>query len=312
MKNPTLLILACLLLTSCRLAPRPTETPLATPEGGATSPADSTPGATPASLPPIFDIRYSDESANDPKSLSLDLYRIDQENAPVMIFVHGGAWRRGNKSNVDAKPAGFNGQGFIFVSVNYRLIPEVDVTQEVWDVTRAIAWVHDNIAAYGGDPDKIFLLGHSAGAHLVSLIGTDESYLEAEGMSLSDLKGVIALDTQAYDLTTVMPNLQYKDRGVYPNTFGNDPEFWKAMSPQLFLAPDKNIPPFIVAYTGKQPTRTDYSINFHAALQDNGIPALLIPAMDKSHGEINDELGLPDDPVTQTIFEWLKEILGGL
>ena len=260
----------------------------------------------------MFDIRYSDESAADPKSLSLDLYRVDQPNAPVMIFIHGGGWRRGNKSNVDAKPAGFNGQGFIFVSVNYRLIPEVDVTQEVRDVAKAIAWVHTNIAAYGGDPDKIFLMGHSAGAHLVSLIGTDESYLAAEGMSLTDIKGVISLDTQAYDLTAVMPNLQYTDRGVYPNTFGNDPEFWKSMSPQLFLAPDKNIPPFIVAYTGKQPTRTDYSTNFHAALQENGIPTLLIPAMDKSHGQINEELGLADDPVTQAIFEWLDTILKGL
>ena len=311
MKKTLLLVLACLLLTSCRFAQRPAETPLATPQPGATSPANSTPDASPASLPPMYDIRYSDESAADPKSLSLDLYRVEQPNAPVMVYVHGGGWRRGNKSNVDAKPAGFNGQGFIFVSVNYRFIPEVDVTQEVRDVTKAIDWVHDNIASYGGDPDRIFLMGHSAGAHLVSLIGTDGSYLEAEGMSLADIKGVISLDTEAYNLPVLMPTL-LSDRGVYPSTFGSEPNLWKAMSPQLHVAAEKNIPSFVIAYTGKREERAAFSENFQNALNEAGVPTLLIPATNKTHGQINEEFGLTDDPVTQKIFKWLDTILKGL
>ena len=278
--------------------------------------ASSTPAPTPSaarpateSADPVLNLRYSDEPAAHAESLSLDVYPATGTDLPVVIFVHGGGWFRGDKSNVDAKPAGFNARGFVFVSINYRLIPEVDVTRQMQDVARAVAWVKENIGQYGGDPSRLFLMGHSAGGHLVSLLGTDESHLRAEGLSLADIRGVVSLDTQAYDIYKLMSNLPPTGGEVYRETFGDDPEFWKAMSPQRHVKADKNIPPFAVVYTSGKESRATLSKEFFASLQEAGIPSVLLPAPEKTHGKLNREFGLPNDRISNLVFEWLEELL---
>jgi len=267
MKRTILCALAILFMTtSCRftrdLGPAPA------PDASST-PAPTPPAARPAteSTDPVLNLRYSDEPAARAEALSLDVYPATGADLPVVIFVHGGGWFRGDKSNVDAKPAGFNARGFVFVSVNYRLIPEVDVTRQMQDVARAVAWVKQNIRQYGGDLSRMFLMGHSAGGHLVSLLGTDESYLRAEGLSLADIRGVVSLDTQAYDIYKLMSNLPPAGGEVYREAFGDDPEFWKAMSPQRHVKADKNIPPFAVVYTSGKESRATLSKEFFASLQ---------------------------------------------
>jgi len=309
MKRTILCALAILFMTtSCRftrdLGPAPA------PDASST-PAPTPPAARPAteSADPVLNLRYSDEPAARAEALSLDVYPATGADLPVVIFVHGGGWFRGDKSNVDAKPAGFNARGFVFVSVNYRLIPEVDVTRQMQDVARAVAWVKQNIRQYGGDLSRMFLMGHSAGGHLVSLLGTDESYLRAEGLSLADIRGVVSLDTQAYDIYKLMSNLPLASGEVYRETFGDDPEFWKAMSPQRHAAADKNIPPFAVVYTGGKESRATLSKEFFASLQEAGIPSVLLPAPEKTHGKLNREFGLPNDRISKLVFDWLDELL---
>jgi len=309
MKRTILCALAILFMTtSCRftrdLGPAPA------PDASST-PAPTPPAARPAteSTDPVLNLRYSDEPAARAEALSLDVYPATGADLPVVIFVHGGGWFRGDKSNVDAKPAGFNARGFVFVSVNYRLIPEVDVTRQMQDVARAVAWVKQNIRQYGGDLSRMFLMGHSAGGHLVSLLGTDESYLRAEGLSLADIRGVVSLDTQAYDIYKLMSNLPLASGEVYRETFGDDPEFWKAMSPQRHAAADKNIPPFAVVYTGGKESRATLSKEFFASLQEAGIPSVLLPAPEKTHGKLNREFGLPNDRISKLVFDWLDELL---
>ncbi len=309
----TLFLLTCLLLTSCRFAqsdsrpPLPTPSPVPVPTSQPTATTTPRPGANPA--PPIQNVRYSDEPVENPKSLSLDIYPTDAKNIPVVVYVHGGGWQRGTKSNVEEKPAAFNSRAFVFVAVNYRLIPEVNVEQEVRDVSAAIAWVKGNIANYGGDPERIFLMGHSAGAHLVSLIATDESYLEAEGLSLTDIKGVVSLDTQAYDLFTLMANLPEGNGDAYRVTFGDDPENWKALSPITYVATGKNIPPFFLAYTGDREDRHALTDIFAQRLLENGIPVVVLPATNKTHEQINAQFGLEGDYVTEAVFQWLEEMM---
>ena len=309
MKRTILCALAILFMTtSCRftrdLGPAPA------PDASST-PAPTPPAARPAteSADPVLNLRYSDEPAARAEALSLDVYPATGADLPVVIFVHGGGWFRGDKSNVDAKPAGFNARGFVFVSVNYRLIPEVDVTRQMQDVARAVAWVKQNIRQYGGDLSRMFLMGHSAGGHLVSLLGTDESYLRAEGLSLADIRGVVSLDTQAYDIYKLMSNLPPASGEVYRETFGDDPEFWKAMSPQRHVKADKNIPPFAVVYTGGKESRATLSKEFFASLQEAGIPSVLLPAPEKTHGKLNREFGLPNDRISKLVFDWLDELL---
>ena len=297
-----------ILMTACRftadLPPAPALDASTTP-----SPVPPESQKRAESTEPILNIRYSDEPASRDELLSLDVYPLTGNGNPVMIFVHGGGWVRGDKSSVNAKPAAFNAQGFVFVSVNYRLVPEVGIVQQVTDVARAVAWVKQNIHLYGGDASRLFLMGHSAGAHLVSLLGTDESYLQAEGLGLADLAGIVSLDTQAYDMFKLMSNLSPEQGEVYWKTFGDDPKFWKAMSPQWHVETGKNIPPFLIAYTGEKQSRVFFSEQFVKTLQEAGISSELLPAPEKTHGEINREFGEVNDRVSQIVFDWLEELL---
>jgi len=260
------------------------------------------------------DIPYLETPDADPKLNSLDVFASEQgENLPVMVYIHGGGWRRGDKANVSLKPQAFNAAGFVFISVNYRLLPAADVPTQAQEVAAAIAWVHTHISEYGGDPERIFLMGHSAGAHLVSLVGADPAYLENQGLSLDALQGVVSLDTQAYDVSQIMENLPLVGGEIYQQAFGTDPAFWKRLSPSEYISPERtDLPPFIVAYTGAQASRRIASEQFVQILTNAGIQAELLPAPQKTHGEINQEFGEPDDFVTQAVFDFLNRILVGL
>lgn len=305
-----IVLTACLVLftlTSCGLAPDPRGT---LPPARKSTPTPTRPTPTPTAEPvePVFNLRYSDEPTKTKNSLNLDIYPTVGAELPVMIFVHGGNWSRGNKLPVDAKPAAFNAHGWVFVSVNYRLIAEVDLTQQVQDVARSIGWVKKNIAQYGGDPSRLFLMGHSAGAHLVSLIGTDETYLRGEGLSLSDIRGIVSLDTQAYDMFGLMSNLAPRGGQVYRDAFGADPDFWKKMSPQMHVEAGKNIPPFVVVYASEKEGRVSSSRQFYESLQKADVPAILLPAQKATHGDVNSNFGLPNDYVSGFVFDWLAEL----
>ena len=92
------------------------------------------------------------------------------------------------------------GKGWAFASANYRLVPQATVEQQAADVASAIAWLRANAAKEGLDPDRIVLMGHSAGAHLVALVGTDPHYLKAAGVPMGAVKGVVLLDGAGYDV----------------------------------------------------------------------------------------------------------------
>src|SRR5262249_27720845 len=119
---------------------------------------------------------------------------------PLVVWIHGGGWRQGDKRGVQAKPQAFVDRGFVFVSTNYRFVPQVTVKQMTGDVAKAIRWAHDHAKEFGGNPNSIFVIGHSAGAHLAALVCTDDRYLKDEGLSLSIVKGCVPVDTAAYDI----------------------------------------------------------------------------------------------------------------
>ncbi len=253
----------------------------------------------------VRDIQYADRPGTPVYLASLDLY-IPPSGAdfPVVIWVHGGGWQIGDKRNVGVKPQAFTDAGYILVSVNYRLSPAVTHPAHVEDVAAAIAWVHRGIAAYGGDPDRIFLIGHSAGAHLVALVATDESYLAAHGLDLSVLAGVVCLDGAGYDIPTHMA------RGglvslLYLQAFGRAPEVWRQASPITHVAPGKGIPPFLLVYAGVRAVSREMSLQFAASLQQAGVPAELYHAWDKDHEGVNRDLGLPGDEMTAQVFAFL-------
>ena len=310
MKRLTLLTLTLLLLTTaCRLSRGPVAG-RATQAASTPAPTLTTQTSAAKSAAPILNVRYSDAPTKTENSLNLDIYPVaDAQSAPVMIFVHGGGWYRGDKDRVYVMPQAYNELGFILISINYRLIPEVTVVDQMHDLARAAAWTKENIGKYGGEPTRIFLMGHSAGAHLVSLLGTDETYLQAEGLALADIKGIISLDTQTYDLATLVANLPEGSGEAYTDAFGTDPEFLEKMSPLSHVETGKDIPPILIAFTGDKESRAYFSEEFYKALQDAGVTSTLLPATEKTHEAIHRDFGMPNDRVTSIVFDWLRSLL---
>ena len=261
-----------------------------------------------------LNIPYKNVAGVNPNLLSLDIYRAkDRSGLPVMIYVHGGAWSMGDKVAVGVKDRFFVQMGFVFVSINYRLSPEVQFPTHAEDVASAIAWVKNNIAQYGGDPARIFLMGHSAGAQLVALVSTDERYLQAEGLELSDLKAVIPLDTQAYNLQAVIEDSQAEFQ-LYTSIFGTDPAGWEQASPDTYVAAGKGIPPMALAYSGGlmgegNYTRQQAAEEYFAKLQEAGIESILVPAPEKTHAQINEEFGVTGDYVTDDVMVFIQQIV---
>jgi len=153
--------------------------------------------------------------------------------AAIIVMVHGGAWRIGNKALpqvVENKVAHWTtagaGQGAIFVSINYRLVPQVTPIEQADDVARAIAKVQALAESWGGDPDRVVLIGHSAGAHLVALVSASPAFAQRAGAK--PWRGTVVLDSAALNLNSLMraPHARFYDR-----VFGSDPALWRAASP---------------------------------------------------------------------------------
>lgn len=236
--------------------------------------------AIPAQAARAKDIRVVKEvcygDVNEGKLHQLDLYLPKAGNFPVVVFAHGGAWMFGDKSSYDYLGKYFAEQGIGAVIVNYRLSPKIQHPGHVQDVAKAVAWVHANIGAHGGDKGNLVLGGHSAGGHLVSLLGTDETFLRAEGLSLKSIRGVVSIS------------------GVYAadKLFGLDFVFPKENRALSF--PMKHIkagcPPFLLFCAEKEIFGLDrQAARFHAELRDTGCNAELHEIKGTDHVGISAE-----------------------
>ena len=248
----------------------------------------------------------------------LDVYSPhDAKNLPVVFWIHGGGWQTGDKSSVQIKPKFFLDKGFVFVSTNYRLLPNVDMATIVRDIARSIHWVHEHISEYGGDPNRLLIMGHSAGAQLAALICTDERYLQAEGLSLAIAKGCVPVDGDTYDVPAIIETAETRRRvhGLpqakigHREKFGNDPAKHRDFSAVTHVAKDKGIPPFLLLYVADHPDTSAQAQRLGNVLKDAGVPVTLFGARETTHGKINADLGLPNDPATKALIEFLGNAL---
>lgn len=236
---------------------------------------------------------------------TLDVYVPSTgKDHPIVVWIHGGGWRYGSKSGVQKKPQAFVDNGFVFVSINYRFVPQVTVKEMTGDVARAIRWVHDHAKDYGGDRNAIFVMGHSAGAHLAALVCTDDRYLKAEGLSLAIIKGCVPVDTAVYDIGQEIADVPARAADL--KVLFGDAESQKNLSPVMHVAKDKNIPPFLLLHVANRPDSKAQSQLLAKVLQQAGIAATVVPGEGKTHGTINSELGLPDDKPTKALFEFVN------
>jgi acetyl esterase/lipase len=266
------------------------------------------------------DIPYVD---NGHKRHVLDIYTPENpagKSLPVMFWIHGGGWQAGDKSDVALKPKVLTERGFVFVSTNYRLLPEVQMDALMGDVARSVGWVHRNIARHGGDPTRIFVGGHSAGAQVAALICTDDRYLKKEGMSFDVLKGCVPVDGDTYDIPKIIMTAEHR-QAIYGGKmftfghrqkFGNNPEKHVDFSAVTHVAKGKGIPPFLILYfAGNPDTRAQAQI-LESVLKAAQIPAKSYGKNDSNHSRLNDDLGNPGDPATQEFYKFLDPLAGPL
>ena len=248
----------------------------------------------------------------------LDVYAPkDAKNLPVVFWIHGGGWQTGDKTSVQLKPQAFTEKGLVFVSTNYRLLPDVDMGTIVRDIAKSIHWVHDHIAQHGGAPKRLLVMGHSAGAQLAALISTDDRYLKAEGLSLAIIKGCVPVDGDTYDVPAIIEvaETRWRVHGMPPNKFGhrekfgNDPEKHRDFSAVTHVAKGKKIPPFLVLHVAGHPDTSAQAFRLGAALKEAGVPARVFGARDSEHTKLNDDLGLPDDPATKALDEFVAQTM---
>lgn len=274
----------------------------ATPAAVHTSPPATSPPATASGswLPAGAIVQHDVAYGSDPKQ-QLDVYSpAGAHGDPVILMVHGGGWRRGDKADaavVDNKVAHYLPAGYVFVSANYRLYPQVNPTQEAADVASALAFVQAHAAPWGGDPHRVVLMGHSAGANLVSLVAADPSYLTTAGGS--EPLALVSLDSAAYDVPQIM---QAPHLGLYDPIFGQDQNLWKAASPTLNVSGTPP-PALLVCGTGRSDS-CPQAHAFAAALATHGDHAQVFPTP-LAHEQIDSELGAPG-ALTQAVDAFLK------
>ncbi len=249
----------------------------------------------------------ADVSYGEDEKQRLDIYYPKgAKAAPVVVFVHGGEWTRGDKAAVSNKPKFFNENGVVFVSVNYRLTPAATHPAHVSDVAAAIRWVYDHVGEIGGDPKKIVLMGHSAGCHLATLAVLDPRYLAAVKLKASDVRGVVAWSGGAYDL-----GQKVKDGGAYADyikkAFGELEDAWKAASPMTYAENAKSGPPFLFVSIEAGSASHKAAERLAGLIRDakGKVDSKLIDGRD--HFNANHLLGAPDDVTGKLVLEFIKD-----
>lgn len=248
----------------------------------------------------------------------LDVYAPKgAKNLPVVFWIHGGGWQQGDKTSVQLKPQAFTEKGFVFVSTNYRLLPEVDMGTIIRDIAKSIHWVHDHIAEHGGDPKRLLVMGHSAGAQLAAIVSIDERYLKAEGLPLTIIKACVPVDGDTYDVPAIIETAETRKRVHgqpqakfgHREKFGNDPEKHRDYSAVYHVASGKGIPPFFILHVADHPDTTAQAQRLAAVLKDADVPVKVFGGRETTHNKINADLGKPDDAATKALYEFLAEVL---
>lgn len=286
----------------------------------------------------VQDVAYRTNAAADPIRHRLDLFLPHgKKGAPVVVMVHGGGWIMGDNRCCGLQSAVGHflaSQGFVAVLPNYRLSPRVRHPEHILDVARAVRWTRDHIAEHGGNPDQIFVLGHSAGGHLVSLLATDESYLKTQGLTARDLRGVIAISgvyriapgamegflggsgsrsarpdqvvpLRGPGLLPVLPPLGVAIRmDVFGPPFGADPGVRASASPVNHVR--RGLPPFLILVAENDlPTLAGQAEEFHQELRRQGCAARLLQVPNRNHNSLLFSAITPNDPAARAMLQFL-------
>ena len=199
--------------------------------------------------------------------LKLDVYRpVAAQNAPVVVFFHGGTWKTGNRQQYRWAGEALARHGVVAIVPDYRKYPQVTLDGFMHDAATAVAWSQRHAAEHGGDPRRLVLMGHSAGAHMAALLATDGRWLQAQGLSPRHLCGLVGL-AGPYDF------LPLTDTDLI-GMFGRDPAQQRRSQPVAFVDGDE--PPALLLHgADDRVVEPRDSRSLQAALHRAGVPAEL-------------------------------------
>jgi acetyl esterase/lipase len=262
------------------------------------------PGAALAQVRVVSDVDFVAAAEYPDKKDRLDIYIPEgASRAPVIVSFYGGGLRGGDKSGHVKVGQRYASSGFVTVIANYRLSPGVEHPAHVQDAAAAVAWVKKNIGAHGGDPDKVFVIGHSAGAYLAALLATDARYLSAHGLTPNDVRGYAPVSAFFYvDRPGVAPD-RPKD------TWGIDANVWRAASPGVYVA--AGAPPMLLLYAdGDDGWRRNQQHEFLTALGAKGNRDVEIRMIaGRTHSSIwSQMMDSATDDTTRAIVEFVTRL----
>ena len=248
----------------------------------------------------------------------LDVYApAGGKDLPVVFWIHGGGWQAGHKGLVARKPQAFTDAGFVFVSINHRLLPTVPMEGIVADVAKAFRWVHEHASEYGGDPSRIVVMGHSSGGQLAALLCTDERLLKAEGLSLAPIKGCVPVDADTFDIPAIIEMAETRARVHHlpmptyghRQKFGNDASKHRDFSAVTHVSAGKGLPPFLIVHVAEHPDTTAQARRFADVLKGAGVAVEVVAGRETTHAQIADGIGVPGNAVSDAIFAFVKRNL---
>jgi acetyl esterase/lipase len=262
-------------------------------------------------------LSYKEVEGVDRNLTSLDLYMPSSScrrgrKAPVVIWVHGGGYATGDKKNqIGDKVKLFNSKGWALVSTNYRLTKAASPRPWRWpthfeDVSAAISWVYRSISARGGDRSRIALLGHSAGADIVSNLATNPDYLVSYRLSPRNLRCQGPLDTEGFN----KPASADPEKATWENALGNAPDYLRTTSATLIARTGVGTPKAIVAVRGSR-VRQEMQRAYLGRLKTIGAGSgTAIAAQSLTHMQVNSQIGAPGDKVmTPPLMKFLGSCL---
>ena len=250
------------------------------------------------------DVEAVSETFDAEHGLAMDVYRPAHASAatPVVIFVYGGSWQPGRRGYYRFVGRALSEQGFLVMIPDYRKAPDNAFPVFVEDAAAATAWAREHAAQFGGDPARLFLMGHSAGAHMVALLGTDPRYLGRYGMKPRDLAGVIGL-AGPYDF---LPITDWRIKRVFA-----DRSQWPASQPVNFVDGDE--PPFLLLHgSADHKVWKQNSEHLAARLTAAGEPVSLRILPGIGHlGLVNGFASARFSPVLVETSDWIRETGAG-
>jgi arylformamidase len=256
--------------------------------------------AAPACAQPIPATLADAGYGADPSQLA-DVYLPPHPaNAPILVVVHGGAWRYGDKASpgvIEQKVAYWLPKGYIVVSLNYRMLPAAGPGQQALDLGRALAWVQGQSGAWHGDAARLFVMGHSSGGHMVALLAADRAMRERAGVK--PWRASIILDGAGFDLLDVMPR---PHAAFYDDAFGADRAGWIAASPAEHLGAGM-APTLLICSTLRAEScrRAEAYGKKLTALGNRAI----VKGVARNHGEIDADVG-DDNEETREIAGFMQ------